>query len=86
MHVVGGGSQNQLLNQMAANALGIPVVAGPVEATAIGNALVQAMAAGDVRDSVHLRQIVANSTRLATFEPLDVSVWRQQQDRYWALP
>jgi rhamnulokinase len=86
MHVVGGGSRNQLLNQMAANALGIPVVAGPVEATAIGNALVQAMAAGDVRDSVHLRQIVANSTRLTSYEPLDVSVWRRQQDRYRALP
>lgn len=49
LHVIGGGSQNDLLNRLTANEIGIPVVAGPSEATAIGNCLVQAMAAGWVK-------------------------------------
>ena len=69
VHVVGGGSQNRLLNQLTADALGKPVLAGPVEATATGNVLLQHLATGGVRDLDELRQIVARSVELQTFEP-----------------
>ncbi len=70
LHIIGGGSQNDLLNQFTANALGIPVLAGPVEATAMGNILVQAMAAGEIADLAELRQVVRKSVLLKTFEPI----------------
>ena len=69
LHIIGGGSQNELLNQLTANALGVPVWAGPVEATAMGNILVQAMAAGEVTDLASLRQVVRNSVTPKIFEP-----------------
>ena len=70
VHVVGGGSQNALLCQLTANAMGRPVVAGPVEATALGNVLVQARAAGVVTGGLpHLREIVAAGTTLRRYEP-----------------
>ena len=69
LHIIGGGSQNELLNQLTANALGVPVWAGPVEATAMGNILVQAMAAGEVADLASLRQVVRNSVTSKIFEP-----------------
>ncbi|MBO5871134.1 MAG: rhamnulokinase, partial [Bacteroidaceae bacterium] len=69
LHIIGGGSQNELLNQLTANALGVPVWAGPVEATAMGNILVQAMAAGEVADLASLRQVVRNSVTPKIFEP-----------------
>ena len=71
IHVVGGGGKNELLCQMTADATGRRVVVGPYEATAIGNALVQAMAAGDVRDLAELRKIVARSFELVNYEPAD---------------
>ncbi|HEY1158021.1 MAG TPA: rhamnulokinase family protein [Arthrobacter sp.] len=71
VHVVGGGSQNALLCQLTANATGKPVIAGPVEATALGNVLVQARAAGAATGGLpHLREIVAAGTTLRRFEPL----------------
>ncbi|UTT68946.1 rhamnulokinase [Arthrobacter sp. DNA4] len=71
VHVVGGGSQNTLLCQLTANATGRPVVAGPVEATALGNILVQARAAGAATGGLpHLRGIIAAGTSLRRFEPL----------------
>ncbi|BCW79994.1 MULTISPECIES: rhamnulokinase [Micrococcaceae] len=71
VHVVGGGSQNTLLCQLTANATGRPVVAGPVEATALGNVLVQARAAGAVDGGLaELRRIVATGTSLDRYQPL----------------
>src|SRR5205814_6628082 len=61
LHIVGGGGKNELLSQMTADATGRRVIVGPYEATAMGNALVQAMATSEVRDVSHLRRIVANS-------------------------
>lgn len=61
LHVIGGGSQNKLLNELTEKALGIPVVAGPVEATAMGNILTQALAKGEVSDVAEMRRIVRNS-------------------------
>ncbi len=71
LHIIGGGSQNDLLNQFTANALGIPVWAGPVEATAMGNILVQAMAAGEVADLAEIRRIVRQSVSPKVFEVMN---------------
>jgi rhamnulokinase len=69
IHIVGGGSQNRLLNQLAADITGRVVIAGPVEATAIGNILIQAMGAGEVKDLKEAREIVARSFPVERFEP-----------------
>lgn len=67
LHLVGGGSQNRLLNQLTANACGIPVVAGPSEATAIGNVLAQLVASGTVADWAQARALVRRSFPTETF-------------------
>ena len=69
LHIIGGGSQNALLNQMTANALGIPVWAGPVEATAMGNILVQTMAAGELSGIAEIREVVRRSVQPTVYEP-----------------
>lgn len=69
LNIIGGGCQNKLLNQLTADALGIPVLAGPVEATAIGNILTQAMAKGEVADLHELKRIVSRSFPLSIFNP-----------------
>lgn len=70
LHIVGGGSQNELLCQLTADATGLPVIAGPVEATALGNVLVQARAAGVVSGSLQdLRRVVAASFPARTYIP-----------------
>ena len=69
LHVIGGGSKNDLLNQLTANAIGLPVVAGPSEATAIGNCLVQAKSVGLLADRWAIRELVASSFPLKVFNP-----------------
>ena len=69
LHVIGGGSANELLNQWTANALGIPVVAGPTEATAIGNLMLQARAAGLVADRWQMRRLIADTFQVKTYLP-----------------
>jgi rhamnulokinase len=70
VHVVGGGCHNRLLNQMTAEATGLPVVAGPSEATALGNLAVQARAVGALPGSLmDLRQVVRSSSHLDTYHP-----------------
>ena len=69
LHIIGGGSANQLMNQLTADELGIPVVAGPVEGTAIGNIMIQAKAAGLVKDRWEMRRIIGNSIQTTTYEP-----------------
>ena len=75
IHVVGGGVQNALLCQMIADACGREVVAGPVEATAIGNLLVQLTASGNAVDLRTLREVVRNSFDLAQYTPKDTTAW-----------
>lgn len=71
IHVVGGGSQNELLNQLTANACGRPVVAGPVEATALGNVLVQARSRGELSTLSDIRAVVRASSELKQYTPVD---------------
>ncbi|MCG3128399.1 MAG: L-Rhamnulokinase [Phycisphaerae bacterium] len=75
IHIVGGGSRNGLLNQWVADATGRRVVAGPHEATAIGNLLAQGMARGAIRSREHGRRIIANSFPLERHEPGDRGPW-----------
>lgn len=87
LHVVGGGSRNELLCQCAADACGIPVVAGPVEATAVGNALMQGIASGRIGDLAQGRQIVQRSFPLQRYEPSPVTsvAWDDAAGRLDAL-
>ena len=75
LHIVGGGIQNELLSQLTADATGCTVIAGPVEATASGNILVQAMATGDVASLDKARHILANSVELKTYKPSNTEAW-----------
>ncbi len=82
LHVVGGGSKNELLNQFTANALGVPVYAGPSEATAIGNLVVQAMGLGLIPDLQTARSLIRKSFPLKTFEPMDQPQWRDASEKF----
>ncbi len=69
LHVIGGGSQNPYLMQHTADEVGIPVVAGPAECTALGNVLVQLRASGELKNLEHMRKIAINSTETKTYLP-----------------
>ncbi len=81
VHIVGGGSQNQLLNQFTADATGRCVVAGPVEATAIGNVVMQAMAGGEIGSLAEGRALVRASFPLTTVEPVTRAGWDEAYRR-----
>lgn len=85
LHIVGGGCQNPLLNQLCANACGIPVLAGPVEASTLGNIGSQLIAAGDVRDVAHFRRLVELNFPLITFTPKASDAYRQNWARFQSL-
>jgi rhamnulokinase len=87
IHIVGGGSQNLLLNQFAANACARPVVTGPVEATVLGNVLVQARAAGEIKDLSELRAVVRGSCVTREFLPEAGSsdTWAEARERFARL-
>jgi rhamnulokinase len=85
IHIIGGGSQNKLLNQFAASATGRTVVAGPVEATAIGNVLVQAMALDHLTSLGEARALVRCSFDVEHYEPQDTGAWDEAYGRYLAL-
>ncbi len=85
LHIVGGGSRNLLLNKFAANATRRQIVAGPVEATAIGNVLIQAIALGHVKSLTALRRIVRDSFALQTFEPDAAEEWQAAYPRFLEL-
>jgi len=85
LHIVGGGSQSKLLNQAAADAIGCTVIAGPVEATAIGNLLVQAIALKDIESLAALRRTVRDSFPVTTYKPQDRQAWQAAFDRFHRL-
>lgn len=82
LHIVGGGSNNTLLNQFTANAVQIPVLAGPAEATAAGNILIQALALGHIPTLEAARKISANSAAVRRFEPRDADAWAAASRRF----
>ncbi|MDR1368853.1 MAG: rhamnulokinase [Dysgonamonadaceae bacterium] len=82
LHVIGGGSQNKLLNQWIANSIGIPVVAGPAEATAMGNIMMQAKALGLVGNLSDIRNLVRNSVAPELFLPQDAPVWEDAYRKF----
>ena len=85
LHIVGGGSKDATLNQFAANALKIPVFAGPAECAALGNLLVQAIALGHVASHAAAREIVRNSFELKMFTPQDSAQWDAAATRFEEL-
>jgi len=82
LHMVGGGIQNELLCQFTANALGRKVVAGPIEATATGNIIMQALATGQINSLVEARAIIRNSFDLKTYQPQDRNLWKSQYQKF----
>lgn len=85
LHVIGGGTYNRYLMQMTADSLGIPVITGPVEGTAIGNIMMQAKAAGLVADRFQMRRIIADSIELHTYQPRDTRSWDEVCQRFTGL-
>jgi rhamnulokinase len=85
IHIVGGGAQNELLCQLAADACRRPVVAGPIEATAIGNLMVQAITAGDVGSIAQARSVIRESFRVKRYEPQDADPWDEAFARFQGL-
>ena len=86
IHIVGGGSRNALLNQLTADACNRPVLAGPVEATVLGNVLLQARACAEIGSLAELRTVVRNSCEVKCFEPkpAQVQAWREARGRFTA--
>lgn len=85
LHIIGGGSKNSLLNQMTANAIGRPVIAGPAEATAIGNAVVQLISLGELSNVAEAREMLSQSDELIIYEPQDTEIWNEHYARFKQL-
>lgn len=85
LHVVGGGSRNALLNQMTADASGLRVLAGPSEATALGNIVAQMIACGDLRSLEEGRELIRASFEIGEFTPRDATAWDGKAARFEKL-
>jgi rhamnulokinase len=85
IHIVGGGTKNRLLCQAAADACARRVVAGPVEATATGNLMVQAVAAGDVADIAQAREVIRNSFEVEEYAPRNTAAWDEAYEKFVGL-
>ena len=85
LHIVGGGCKNDLLNQFTANATGLRILTGPVEATALGNIAVQAIATGEISNLDEARAIIAESTEMGGFEPQETPAWTKAFATFKAL-
>ena len=85
LHIIGGGSRNNLLNQFTCNAVGVPVVAGPSEGTAIGNIMLQAKAYGLVDDIAGMRRLIGSSIETVTFTPEQPEAWEEAYQRYLSV-
>ena len=84
-HIIGGGAKNKLLNQFVADATEKTIIAGPVEATALGNILVQAIATGDISSLNEGRAVVRDSSELQTYVPTRLMAWDDAYERYLEL-
>src|SRR5690606_10053900 len=85
LHVVGGGSRNELLNQFTADALQVPVFAGPVESTAVGNLHVQAYVLGRLGSLEDIRRVVRRSFHVRRYEPRSAAEWDAAYERFQKL-
>ncbi len=85
LHVIGGGSRNELLNQFTANACGVEVVAGPQECTALGNVMMQAAAAGVVKNIWDMRRVINDGIELKVYQPTDKQQWDAAYEKYLAV-
>jgi rhamnulokinase len=85
IHVVGGGARNELLCRWTATASGLPVLAGPDEATVLGNLLVQAMAAGEIGSVAEGRDVVRASVEPVSYEPVETAEWDEARARFGSL-
>jgi rhamnulokinase len=85
IHIVGGGSKDALLDQMTADACQRPVVTGPVEATAMGNLMMQVRASGEVSSLAEMRDAIRKSSEVKRYEPCDESAWTEAAGRFAAL-
>ena len=85
LHIIGGGAHNNMMNQLTADATGIPVFAGPTEATAIGNILMQAKALGKVNSLAEIREIAGNSFEVIKYTPSPKLNWEEAYERFEKL-
>ena len=85
LHIIGGGSLNEYLNQFTANATGLTVLAGPQECTALGNIMLQTKAAGSVGDIFDMRRIIAGSVAMKRYEPADKEMWDKAYEKFKSL-
>ncbi|MEG1069002.1 MAG: rhamnulokinase family protein [Ruthenibacterium sp.] len=85
LHILGGGAKDRLLCQMTANSCDIPVTAGPVEATALGNIIIQLVALGALKDIDAGRELMLQNEKLLTYEPTTASVWAEAYQTYRKL-
>lgn len=85
LHIIGGGSLNEYLNQFTANATGLTVLAGPQECTALGNIMLQAKAAGAVGGIFDMRRIIAESVTMKRYEPQDKALWDEAYEKFKEL-
>ena len=82
VNIVGGGSRNAMLNQFTADSLGLPVMAGPEEATAVGNFMAQAMGLGVIESMADARPLIREAFPIRTFKPRDTAAWNQAYERF----
>ena len=82
LYIIGGGSRNHSLNQMTANAIGLPVLTGAAETTAIGNGVVQLIALGELGSLAQARQMLADSIKPSVYEPTDTARWTVAYQRF----
>ena len=85
LHMVGGGIKDTLLCRLAASAIGIPVVAGPAEATVIGNIAMQLISLGEIGDVAEAREIISRSVELFDYAPENTALWEAAEPRYRAV-
>jgi rhamnulokinase len=85
IHIVGGGSKSGILNQFTADVCQRPVIAGPVEATAMGNLLVQVRASGELSSLAEMREVIRKSSDVAIFKPGKAAAWEDASGRFAAL-
>jgi rhamnulokinase len=85
IHIVGGGSQSRILNQFTADACQRPVVTGPIEATGLGNLLVQVRTSGELSSLAEMREVIRKSSEVATFQPGKPAAWEDASARFTGL-